>query len=344
MSQISRTGSTGQRLYSLQILRGLAAVAVILFHVERYTKIFGGINDSIFNHVPLIFGQGAFWFFEISGFIMAYLIDRNLNKNFLLQRAVRIYPPYFLAVVTSVFLFVMFLGSYTIPRRDLLQALTLLPSGQITYVLGVEWSLTYEIFFYVVCSVLIIGPLRKYHLHFLFAWFFSILAVQFRQANVLLELHQIPFSQYNHYFIMGGFVYYFNRRKRIANLTASLTILGMSVGLYTMLFYFRTYLPISPSLPMSIAFAGLLYAILQFEIPSTNPLVKLGDYSYGIYLLHVPIITIILKSWLHFVGGIDTYAGFLAFGTALLFGWHFGKLEVALHGWIKTWSGLRHVL
>jgi peptidoglycan/LPS O-acetylase OafA/YrhL len=344
MNQKPTTSRTGERLYSLQILRGLAAVAILMFHVERYTKIVGGINDSIFNHVPLIFGQGAFWFFEISGFIMAYLIDRNLNKDFLLQRAMRIYPPYFLAVVTSVFLFVMFLGSYAIPRRDLFQALTLLPSGQITYVLGVEWSLTYEIFFYVVCSVLVIGRLRKYHLHFLVAWFFIILAVQFQQANVLLELHQIPFSQYNYYFIMGGFVYYFNRHKRIADKFASLTILGMSVILYTLLLYFRTYLFISPSLLLSVAFAGLLYAILQFEIPSTNPLVKLGDYSYGIYLVHVPIVTIILKSWLHFVGRIDTYAGSVAFGAALLFGWYFGKLEVALHRRIKTWHGLRYAL
>lgn len=97
------TSQPRERLYSIQILRGLAAVAVLLFHIERYTKIIGGINGSVCNHVPQIFGQGAFWFFEISGFIMAYLIDQNLNKKFLLQRAVRIYPPYFLAVVTSVF-------------------------------------------------------------------------------------------------------------------------------------------------------------------------------------------------------------------------------------------------
>lgn len=105
------------------------------------------MNTSIFNRVPLIFVQGAFWFFEISGFIMAYLTDRNLNKNFLLQRVVRIYPPYFLAIATSIVLSAVFLGDYTVSWWDLVRALTLLPLGQIQYVLPVEWSLTYEIFF-----------------------------------------------------------------------------------------------------------------------------------------------------------------------------------------------------
>lgn len=214
MSQMQTISHAGERLYSLQILRGLAAVAVLMFHVERYTKIMGGVNDSIFNHVPLLFGQGAFWFFEISGFIMAYLIDRNLNKNFLLQRAVRIYPPYFLAVSTSIFLYVMFLGAYTVSRWDLIQALTLLPVGQIKYVLGVEWSLTYEIFFYMLCAIWAIGPLKKYYLHFLIVWFLTILWFRFPQENMLLEIHQIPISQYNYYFIVGGFIYYLNKHKK----------------------------------------------------------------------------------------------------------------------------------
>lgn len=338
------TNRTGERLYSLQILRGLAAVAVLLFHVERYTKIIGGVNASLFNHIPLIFGQGAFWFFEISGFIMAYLIDRNMNKNFLLQRVVRIYPPYFLAVAASILLYGMFLDTYTIPHWNLAQALTLLPLGQIKYVLSVEWSLTYEIFFYMLCTVWAMGPLRKYYLRLLIVWFLVILVLQYQQESLLLKLHQIPFSKYNYYFILGGFIYYLNKRKKIANQNFALIILGVSAGLYILLFHIRTYLPATPTLILGIAFAGVLYGMLQLSTSPTSALITLGDHSYGLYLTHVPIIVIILTLWADFVGGVNTLAGLLAFGTALTFGWLFGKIEVALHRWIKTQSGLRRFL
>lgn len=293
---------SNERFYSLQVIRGLASVSVLLFHVERYTKSLGGETVSIFNYVPFVFGQGAFWFFEISGFIMAYLIDRRTNRNFLLQRVIRIYSPYFLAVITAIVLQVMLLGFYSVSRLDLAKALTLLPMGQITYILRVEWSLTYEIFL----------------------------------------------SQFNLYFIMGGFVYYINKRKKVKSKYINFIIMTVSLMSYILLFYFRTHPFLSSDillgLLMSTAFAVFIYSFLQLETSQTNILVKFGDYSYGIYLIYVTTIIVSLELWKQFMGEIGTLAGFFTFGVSLTFGWLFGNLDVTLHRWIKSQPGIRQVI
>jgi len=302
IDHMKNLSQSNERFYSLQVIRGLAAVSVLLFHVERYTKSLGGETVSIFNYVPFVFGQGAFWFFEISGFIMAYLIDRRTNRNFLLQRVIRIYPPYFLAVITAIVLQVMLLGFYSVSRLDLAKALTLLPMGQITYILRVEWSLTYEIFL----------------------------------------------SQFNLYFIMGGFVYYINKRKKVKNKYVNFIIMTVSLMSYILLFYFRTHPFLSSDtllgLLMSTAFAVFIYSFLQLETSQTNILVKFGDYSYGIYLIHVTTIIVSLELWKQFMGEIGTLAGFFAFGVSLTFGWLFGNLDVTLHRWIKSQPGIRQVI
>jgi peptidoglycan/LPS O-acetylase OafA/YrhL len=238
----------------------------------------------------------------------------------------------------------MFLGSYTIPRWDLARALTLMPFGQIKYVLHVEWSLTYEIFFYLVCAIWALKPIRKYYLPFLIVWFFIILRFPLFQSSMLLKFSQIFLSQYNYYFILGGFIYYLNKSKQVKDQRIALIISLAFVGIYTTLFYFRMYPPLNPTLLLSIAFAGFLYGVIQLKTSSKNTLVALGDYSYGLYLTHMPIIIIIFTLWSQFVDKINSFAGFLAFGTALTFGWHFGKFDVGLHRWIKTQSGLSRLL
>lgn len=160
----------------------------------------------------------------------------------------------------------------------------------------------------------------------------------------MLKLHQIPLSTYNYYFIFGGLVYYLKKCKQIADQRTALIILTAFAGLYTVLFYFRMYLPLIPTLFLSIAFAGLLYGVTQIKTSSKNRLIELGNYSYGLYLTHVPVIVIIFTLWTQFVDKINSYAVLLAFGAALTFGWYFGKLDVGIHRWIKTQSGLRRFL
>ena len=152
---------------SLQIMRGWAAIAVVLFHVNCYLKIIGGKSDTIFRLFDENFSYGAWFFFVLSGYMMAYLIDTSYPR-FLFRRLARIYPTFWLAVVITLVAKVLIFGSVNQPR--LLSGLSLLPAGAKhpgRYPLGIEWTLIYEIFFYAVCSVFATRRLRRYFPHFL---------------------------------------------------------------------------------------------------------------------------------------------------------------------------------
>jgi exopolysaccharide production protein ExoZ len=82
----------------LQVLRGLAALAVVLYHVHEYLLILSGKTDIYFNLLGVQFSMGAWFFFVLGGFLMSYLIDTGSDR-FLIRRLVRIYPTYWLAVL-----------------------------------------------------------------------------------------------------------------------------------------------------------------------------------------------------------------------------------------------------
>jgi len=104
-----------KRLAQIDILRGMAALGVFIFHlavalnfdkrVMPPVELFG----RVWSHIPSIFSFGACGvslFFVISGYCLAWrplLTQRgriDLRKYFL-DRFARVYPPYFIAVAVS---------------------------------------------------------------------------------------------------------------------------------------------------------------------------------------------------------------------------------------------------
>jgi exopolysaccharide production protein ExoZ len=82
----------GDRIYSIQFLRGVAAFLVVTTHAlnEFGIKVAGAVGVDLF--------------FAISGFVMYYVTADGV-RNFLVRRAIRILPLYYL-VTTGLFLLV----------------------------------------------------------------------------------------------------------------------------------------------------------------------------------------------------------------------------------------------
>lgn len=116
------------RLQSIQMLRAIAVIAVLLFH-------FGTLTDG---------RAGVDLFFCISGFVMAGLMDRT-PRQFAIDRFVRIYPP-FLVVMALTFLLVPM--PFDAGRVAL--SLLLFPDKDVVY-LYPAWSLGFEAMFYIAC-------------------------------------------------------------------------------------------------------------------------------------------------------------------------------------------------
>ena len=83
------------RFRELDVLRGLAAVSVILFHYSRH-------GTRYYADYPFDFGIGKYGvhlFFVISGFVIYYTLERSRTvSDFLFSRFSRLYPTYWVAL------------------------------------------------------------------------------------------------------------------------------------------------------------------------------------------------------------------------------------------------------
>ena len=141
-------------LTGLHGLRFTAALSVLLFHCLHYGIALRVIPGDIVRDTPYFLGtHGVALFFALSGFLMAMVSERTGALRFIAHRALRIYPPFLAAVAITLVAQKALTGSTAIFN---LSALTLVPVGVHTGLmtpLRVEWTLVYEISFYVVVEI-----------------------------------------------------------------------------------------------------------------------------------------------------------------------------------------------
>jgi peptidoglycan/LPS O-acetylase OafA/YrhL len=96
LSPRSAATGTGNRLAWLDVLRGLAALAVVFNHFGYFvpTQLKGPVNQWIDPGA-----YGVFVFFLISGYIVPASLERKGSvRTFWVSRIFRLYPLYLLAV------------------------------------------------------------------------------------------------------------------------------------------------------------------------------------------------------------------------------------------------------
>lgn len=161
------------KIESLQVLRGLAASMVVLHHTIRAVLLFSSSRHA---DATMTVPWAADWlaigvdiFFVLSGFIMVYisppyLAGKKPLYDFAAMRLIRIYPLYLAATVLLLILqtvsFALYTGAgFNLNFRRIFSALLLYPTynekGLVQPVLGVGWTLSYEVLFYTICLIAI---------------------------------------------------------------------------------------------------------------------------------------------------------------------------------------------
>lgn len=144
-------------LYRLHFLRFIAAFAVLLHHCQSQ------LNQSLLTTFHAFQGQwGVDLFFIISGFVIhtstANLWQRpGSSVEFSLRRIIRIYPLYTsltLLMATMLVIAPSAFSTYHFSIQQLLLSLSLWPSQTPPY-LGVAWTLSYEMVFYLCYALLL---------------------------------------------------------------------------------------------------------------------------------------------------------------------------------------------
>ena len=158
---MTQSSTPHKKLNLLQVYRGIAAVLVVMVHVTIK-------SGERFNQVAFLNLFGAGWsgvdyFFVLSGFIMVYVHRSAIGKkeqlkSFLVKRAVRIYPIYWIITLTVLCLFLVIPG-FASNNQDLslgkvIASLLLIPQKD-QPILEVGWTLIHEIYFYLLFSIAI---------------------------------------------------------------------------------------------------------------------------------------------------------------------------------------------
>ncbi|MBK8792102.1 MAG: acyltransferase [Holophaga sp.] len=326
------------RLHSLDILRGLMALSVAVYHLSILTNL--SEAGSRTNNLIAIFGNyGVEGFFIVSGFCFFYLYNDTTwtlgeLRRFHLKRFFRIAPLYYLAVGLNLALH-LHVGPQVTPRM-LAENATLtfgLFHPNHALVLG-GWSIGIEYVFYMAFPLLAFFTRRKILLVLLtlafvaLAWPWTFGAVQAASFEGNQKFHtyvQIP----NHafLFLLGGMVAWWR------SLTTWRLRWPWFVGALVVVF-----LVALPRGPVSydhfdnmagtarLKYVGLCWATVAlfafYDVPDQpwrKPLTFLGDASYSVYLLH-PFVILAMQTWLPAkVSPLLTFALGLAF-TLLLAG------------------------
>ncbi len=295
--QVSRK-SPG-KLDSVQVMRAMAALAVCFSHIlhEISLHMQPGKAFEIFRVVP--WEMGVDLFFIISGFIMMYTSRNKFGnagapREFIIRRLLRIVPPYWffttLMVIatltmashldTAIFTPGHALLSYFfIPHLDPLNA------HKINPILGVGWTLIYEMFFYCAFSVALFWK-PQVGLSALLVFFGALFAAAsqglFSPALNILWSNSIMFC-----FLLGILVYLMLDKKESIPLSHAvlLSAFGLTSILAAHIFGLETLRIFRTGMPALIIFV-LLYRLPMRFLPGLGLMVLVGDASYTLYLSH----------------------------------------------------------
>lgn len=146
-------------LYNIQFLRFIAAMLVVLYHSAGSLPANDSVFQAFFTWGESIGFAGVDIFFVISGFIMAHTSSRQAgfrdSFDFARRRLARIFSGYWPFFILAVVIFGYFRAEH-FADSNLLKSFFLWPQSLNHVLLEVTWTLSFELYFYLLFSALII--------------------------------------------------------------------------------------------------------------------------------------------------------------------------------------------
>jgi peptidoglycan/LPS O-acetylase OafA/YrhL len=296
-----------KQLSSLTATRGFAALMVVIFHF--------GLNCYPFNEIQRFFSKGNLavsYFFTLSGFIMCYTYaGKEITYSaFIRKRVARIVPVYILGVILMIAFASYNLNVNNIALAkdfitDILLNLGLLQAyfpGHAISVNSPGWSLSVEMFFYLLFPYLLLLYRKNARLFFIFALCFYLLSqvshlwlLETYHPEYETKLHEfIYYFPLNHLneFVLGMVGYY------IMQQYPNIVKYSQPLVLFIVICLALVYLPLSKHngllSPLFVLFTVGLSTSTN-TILNNKVLVYLGEISYSVYILQMPVYLILLE-------------------------------------------------
>jgi len=302
----------GHRDQRIQILRGLAAMLVVVLHAQQTLVDLGRSSCALMRLIPNTgFGSmGVDLFFVISGVVMALAMDRAPDAaSFLRARFIRVVPLFWLAAIMTIPVTVLLHEHYTFERvANSVTIFPLLDLGSLdTPLPPVGWTLAFELTFYLIVATALTLP-AKFRFDFVLIVLMLDAAIGAAITPIAIPLLGVVFNPIVLEFALGMVLSRIVARPGVARIGVPLAIAG-GVGLFCTIWRYPFYnspeavvsgLSSIPRLfvwgvPSVMLLGGLL---ARPERPRVaGPLVRLGDASYAIYLSHWLVKQLLPVAW-----------------------------------------------
>ena len=296
------------RIYLLDIARGIAALAVAIFHYQLFYSYNISLNaynievQPFYNVLKIIYNHGWIavqFFFLLSGFIFFKLYLQIVNERrisfykFIVLRISRLYPLHLLSLLLVFIIFLIlksnnFYNPIYVDFKHLLLNLLLIH----------EWGFKSNASFN--------EPSWSISIEFLMYLIFFLIALNkniFLNTFILITFSSIIFFKFKligyggFCFFIGGLSYLLNEKIKLKE-NYKILYLIISILLLTS---FLKINDLSSEFEKIILLAFIFPALINFlflinkKLPHVGKKLSiLGDISYSIYLLHFPVILITL--------------------------------------------------
>ena len=294
-----------KKIISIEILRGLAATLVVFVHVMAETQV-RSVNSKLVDFYELKeFGLvGVDIFFVISGFIMVLIHGNDFLKPkasliFLKKRFLRIAPLYWFFTFIASFLLIVLpefsSRGLTFDITHFFMSLGFIPwnnsVGTMFPVLGVGWTLNYEMYFYLLFAFCLM--FKKKNFLFILTIFFILGFIVSKISDSNIPFLKMIGNPILFEFLGGVFLGWLYKKNIVIKNYFSLLIISLFLLLSNVFFHFDgSYKFIYFGLPCLL----LLYSLVSLEKLSNifktisskllKPLLVIGSSSYSIYLSH----------------------------------------------------------
>ncbi len=302
------------RLVELDLLRFLAAFAVMAFHYMAASRSLWDASPVVLFEPVKYFATlgilGVELFFLISGFVILMSAWGHSLRRFAVSRFARLFPAYWFTVIALYVLYTYTSVEYFKPNLDtvgyainltmLQEAFGVIPAG------GVFWSLWVELKFYFLISIVVImGVNLRRALGFMWVWLAAAIFAEWLQHDLVTEIvmpRQAP------YFI-AGMAFYLIYREGSTVTRWGFVLVGYACSLYAALERMQSRIdlvgiknfPAPP--PAVIAWITVIYVLMAavalgwLRWVRWRALTTVGALTYPLYLVHQNVSAVLIPEF-----------------------------------------------
>jgi len=311
---------------NLDGLRFIAFMAVFLDHSgDAWTTNFLKAKNWSYHYVHFILtlaGSGVSLFFVLSGFLITYLIIKEKETNghfnllfFYIRRILRIWPLYYLVLLLNftAFAWLCRYMSWQTTAYDPVQLVLFLTNFNILEikkagighhsVIHPTWSVAIEEQFYLVWPLIFFAPLKKFYKYLFLAVVLFCCVFRFIYRYDTDTLYYHTFAVFGDLALGSLCAYYAYYSKTFQNFTRSIskTYIILTYVFGVVWLFFVTEIHVSDNISFIfriITAAFFAFMVLEqnysdnsfYKCSNSRFLSKWGRYTYGLYLLHGPVI------------------------------------------------------